>query len=166
MKPADLVPSPELLNLFQVEKEGICVGNTMVGTMPVEVWRSEIQRGLEKYILYDTNNRQVGFITLMYPGKDALYGDMPYLQISFMKSSREKKGVGTRLHQIAIERSLQLEGYEGRVGLTSASEALSFHANRGFRCAEGTKMYLPLGVIERWQGIIAKSPILTRPIPN
>ena len=70
------------------------------------------------------------------------------------------KGIGTLLHQIAIERSMMLD-CGGQVYFDIYGDSEPFHYNCGYReDADSQKAYLPDEVLAQWKEKIAKNPCL------
>lgn len=133
-------------------------------------------------VSYDVYVRQtkVGSIELTEKKKGLYIEQMD----SFKKD--KYKGVGTAMHQLAVETSL-LQGLKGKVSLYSLREAVGFHYKCGFRTGDtetdrlihqaiqeakdnnspedvrwgrSVNMHLPPKNIARWKKIIRELPIL------
>lgn len=115
---------------------------------------------------------------------DNLFTEHIYVGMMRSDLKQDYKNIGTRLHQIALERSFQL-GAEGRVALCADWSSHGFHYKAGFRPVDKTKeeqllallaeangtepntsslaqihMYLPEDQIALWKQRIAEAPIL------
>jgi hypothetical protein len=136
----------------------------------------------ESFNLY-VKGKLTGYTTVISENQD--------LHINYMESTDRKhyEGVGTALHQIAVESSIQ-RGHHGRVTLDSLDSAVGFHFKSGFRTdsdktddkirrtldkakRQGIRepeinvsntllvMHLPGKKIREWTQRIASNPILT-----
>lgn len=96
-----------------------------------------------KYLALDVQGKNLGFTKIKtiakenykYGKEDALSNCNGYVYVDEMKSYAKDeniKGVGSRLHQLAVEKSI-LDGYEGRVGLQSVGDSFPFHYKSWFR---------------------------------
>ena len=177
----------------------------------VKIGRTINKYGHETYKMYDLDGNPIGYTKLKVLGDKNAFNDEGFIlnQItSYGKLGNDKyagrvyidlmenstcgayKNVGTKLHQIAVERSLQ-KGFQGRVQMDASWNSHGFHYNKGFRVmmgdkseainqqivnilkeakANGTKpdterlgavqMYLPYNKINDFKTIISRNPIL------
>ena len=123
-------------------------------------------------------------------GQSDMYVEGKSIKVSYMEANGRKEfdGIGTALHQIAVETSLN-ENKKGRVKLQSLDGAVGFHYKSGFRAkskrinqqietfiaqakTDGVRepdinvssglleMSLPKESIEQWKARIRRKPIL------
>ncbi len=140
---------------------------------------------------YNTDDGDVGFklyVRNRLVGETDLMNDDKSIYVSGMEApgNTTYKGIGTTLHQLAVETSIQ-RGFKGRVSLYSLSDAVGFHYKSGFRAddprtnreirqairdakrtgtprevdiGQGVTMALTRDTLKKWKTRIAQDPIL------
>lgn len=100
--------------------------------IPVAITRDDDSKNIEVYRIVELNK---DFIDTMGAGYIKLvhYKDHEFIQ-KMASQEPHKKGVGTLLHQIAIERSMQL-GKGGNVKFEADYNSEPFHYKTGYRVA-------------------------------
>lgn len=78
---------------------------------------------------FDNDRMLLSFMT-RYGKNNEKYLDRVY--IDMMENTSGYKGVGNRLHQLAVERSMEL-GFSGRVQIEASWNSHGFHYKNGFR---------------------------------
>ena len=88
---------------------------------------------------------------------DVTYSPRVYVEMMKSPASGTYRGVGERLHQLAVERSLQIGG-EGRVTLSASYNSHGFHYKTGFRTQSPNVAYA-LGNDEKIAAILADAKL-------
>lgn len=98
---------------------------------------------VEGYKIY-VGEEQIGYIDLKVltpeqmikdkyqPGRDYALNGCICIDIMMAQRNDKYRDIGTKLHQIAVERSLE-QGYEGRVLIEACFSSHGFHYKSGFR---------------------------------